>query len=70
MNLKEVAKFFSGFFVMHTLGHLIFPTYCACAFPLRTWWGMVTITPSVNWAIVIISALISIYLIWYAWYKK
>jgi len=66
VNWKEVAKFFSGFAAFETVGHLTFALSGMIPMP---WFGF-TLTPTINTITIIISAIISFALAYYAWIKK
>lgn len=67
MNPKEIAKFLSGVAAWEAIVHL------ALAFsgllPITTF-GIITLTPTINAIQIIVSAVISVLLAYYAWGKK
>ena len=66
VNWKEVAKFFSGVMAFNAIKHLVFALSGMIPMP---WFGF-TLTPTINTISIIISAIISFALAYYAWMKK
>jgi len=68
VNWKEVAKFASGAAAFHAIGHLALALGLAGGLPMP-WFGF-TLTQTINTASIISSAIISILLAYYAWFRK
>ena len=66
MNWKEVAKFASGMAISDVLVHLYFAFGGLLPLP---WFGF-TLTQMNNAIIIVVSAIISFALAYYAWVKK
>lgn len=63
---KEIAKFFAGLTAWESIVHLSLAT--SDKLPI-TIWG-ITITETINTVQIIVPALCSIILIYYAWFRK
>jgi len=66
INWKEVAKFASGMAAFNAIGHFAFGLAGVLPIP---WFGF-TLTQTLNTISAIVSAIIAIILIYYAWIKK
>ena len=66
VNWKEVAKFASGMAAFNVLGHIFLALGGFLPMP---WFGF-TLTSTINTVTIIISAIISFALAYYAWIKK
>ena len=67
VNWKEVAKFASGAAAYHAIGHLALGF--SGLLPLIWFFGL-TLTQELNTVSIITSAIVSILLAYYAWFKK
>ena len=65
-SMKEVVKFLAGAAAFHLVGHIGFVLWGMLPMP---WFGF-TLTPTINTVTIIISAIISFALAYYAWIKK
>jgi hypothetical protein len=66
VNLKELAKFFSGITAWESIAHLFF---LLSSSPPITIIG-ITLTPTINIIQVIVPAIVSVILAYYAWLRK
>lgn len=67
MNKKEVAKFFSGLTAWEAVVHL---SLAFSGLLPMTWFGFITLTPTLNTIQIFVPAIISVLLAYYAWGKK
>lgn len=66
LNKKELAKFFAGLTAWEAIVHL---TLFMCDMLPITWCNF-TLTSTLNTVQIIVPAIISLLLTWYAWFKK
>lgn len=63
-KLRDVVIFFAGAAFLHTISHIIFPFYVSLPFNV----GFMELTHTNNTIIIIISAILTVALLW--WAKK
>lgn len=66
MNKKDIAKFFAGAFMWETIVHIAIGVNNLA--PI-TVFGF-TITPELNTPLIIFPAVVTVFLVYYAWFKK
>jgi len=66
VNWKEVSKFLAGGLAFNTVGHIGIALLGILPLP---WFGF-TLTSTLNNITIIVSAILTIILIYYAWFRK
>ncbi len=66
MNKKEIAKFFAGGFTWETIVHVAIGVNGLTPITI---FGF-TITPELNNILIVFPAVITIFLVYYAWFRK